>query len=383
MKLFYLLTIIMLAACSQAPLPEELQVALKAASNRQEAVNQYLTDLREANAWPLVVGDTVFYFYQGNPRSVRLTGDQFGWNPMGPQLHHLSGTDLFYLPLKTPTDAYLEYKFILNGQEWIIDPHNPNTNVGIPGEIPNSVLLMPDFESPAAATLNPNIPHGRLDTVFRDSTTYPELVEVVAYLPPGYDTTSVSYPTVYFHDGAEQITKAKAVNVLDNLIAEGRITPLIAIFTSPNDRGKQYAYDNRLDFARFFATTLVDSIDRRYRTITEAAARGVIGPSFGGHISVLTAYTYPAVFRHCGAISVSYWPHDRYLMDYVRERIHHDVNYVAVWGSFDGVDGNNQKMIDIFREEGQEMKYTVLPFGHTWKQWERANIIFLEDAFGG
>lgn len=340
-----------------------------------------LDSLAEVGQVPYIKGDTVTYLLKNPAGPVTLAGDLNGWSGRNDDLARIKGTDIWYLSKVTPPAAYLEYKYVLPTGEWIADPLNPMQSGGLPGEEPNSLLVMPDFVQPSASRYDSTILHGRLDTLVNDSLSFPLLTQLIVYTPPNYDTSQARYPTLYLHDGAAQIDKAGVPNVLDKLIANGAIEPIIAVFTEPNDRSKQYAGSNKEAFASFFATSLVDYIDARYRTRSNAQSRAVTGPSFGGHISVLIAFTYPEVFHHCGANSVSWWPAKGQLMDYVQDRLDQDVNYLAAWGSYDGVRGNNVKMTPILAEAGFSKPPIVYPLGHCWKLWEMANIAFIKDFF--
>ncbi len=69
---------------------------------------------------------------------VFLAGDMNGWSTSSHPLEKLPGSDLHVLELEVPDGARLDYKFVAEGTEWMLDPWNPRTMAG--GFGPNSEL---------------------------------------------------------------------------------------------------------------------------------------------------------------------------------------------------------------------------------------------------
>ncbi|MCI0693235.1 T9SS type A sorting domain-containing protein [candidate division KSB1 bacterium] len=57
------------------------------------------------------------------------------------RLQQLPATNFWYLGKNFEPEARLDYKFVLNGSTWILDPHHNKTVLG--GFGPNSELAMP------------------------------------------------------------------------------------------------------------------------------------------------------------------------------------------------------------------------------------------------
>ncbi|MEO0473372.1 MAG: alpha/beta hydrolase-fold protein, partial [Bacteroidota bacterium] len=262
---------------------------------------------------------------------------------------------------------------------WSLDSLNPKIHVA--GEYTNSVLMGKDYVLPTETEFDAAIAHGKLDTIPVDTNQWPLCHNLVIYTPPGYATDSLSYPAAYFHDGDNQLGIAAVPNVLDNLIAAGKIQPTIAVFLEPNDRNLDYAFDRRMAFADFVAQQLVPFVDQSFRTIDDPAQRATIGASFGGLISAIIAYQHPDVFGNCGIHSGAFWPNDDWGVDFVRERMDAPVKYAAIWGSYEGVGKNNQAIIDAFAAKDKEVLWRVLPEGHSWGLWKATTDDFLIHFF--
>lgn len=252
--------------------------------------------------FPLIEFDTLCHFlYRGTATSVTVPGDANQWSAGGFPMTRISTTNLWYRSQVFETDARLDYKFVLNGSTWILDPRNPNQVSG--GFGPNSELRMPAYIPPPEIGYYPGIPHGTLrDTLFT-SANLGNARTVRVYLPPGYEASSDSYAVILFHDGLEYVTLAKTNNVFDYLLAQNRIQPVIGVFVPPVNRTAEYAGNQMTQFTAFIVSELMPYIDGRYRTRRNPAGRAVMGASNGGNISLWIAYNHPEVFGNVGAQS--------------------------------------------------------------------------------
>lgn len=201
-------------------------------------------------------------------------------------------------------NARLDYKFVVNGSTWILDPENPNRVSG--GFGPNSELAMPEYIQPWEIKYNPGINHGSViyRTIYSMQTASNYQLQI--YLPFGYDTLK-TYPTVYFQDGGEYVSLGSAVNVIDNLIDSAKIEDVIAVFVTPNNRNDEYAGSKRNQYRLFFVNEFVPYIDSNFSTIKNPSGRLVLSDSFGANISALISYNHPDVFGNCGLHSGAFW----------------------------------------------------------------------------
>jgi len=98
----------------------------------------------------------------------------------------------------------------------------------------------PAFPDPPAgySDRRENIAHGKIDVVQYDSKSLGTKRQMRVYTPAGYTATK-KYPVLYLLHGIggndlEWIKACKADNVLDNLMAEGKITPMVVVFPNGN-----------------------------------------------------------------------------------------------------------------------------------------------------
>ena len=150
-------------------------------------------------------------------------------------------------------------------------------------------------------------------TIVQDEVVSPALggqrKPFLVYLPPSYNTPSGKtkhYPTLYLLHGApgnerDWFTGGKADQSADTLIALGKIPELILILPDGNGRpGATSEWGNSFDHRQFIETyvavDLVKYVDQKYRTIPEAAYRGIGGLSMGGFGAMNIAIHHPDLF---------------------------------------------------------------------------------------
>ena len=78
------------------------------------------------------------------------------------------------------------------------------------------------------------VPHGTVHVEFYDSKNLDTERMVYVYTPPGYETGKAKYPVLYLLHGNGQIEASwtwtgRANVILDNLIAEGKVKPMIVV----------------------------------------------------------------------------------------------------------------------------------------------------------
>ncbi len=282
------------------------------AQTKADALYQALV---AANRIPLVFGQQVVFLYKGTAESVTWRGTFTRWSD-GPGLAggRIGQTDLWIAQAEMPPASRFEYKLILNGKDWLLDPGNPN--VVASNDTQNNVLALPGFMATDYTLSRSGVPAGTLNSALVITSThlgYP--VQYWVYAPAGY-ASAKDLPAFYFTDGNDWSNpRAGAITtVFDNLIADGRVKPAIAVFVNERDPERP-DYNRREDeflahpeeYARFIAQELVPAVDKAYRTKASADSRVIVGVSYGGVIASFIAGRYPEVFNNLAALSPSMW----------------------------------------------------------------------------
>lgn len=268
------------------------RAAIADPAERTTQVNALWNSLKTAGQVPYAQGGQVAFLYRGSASSVAWPGDFNGWNPspISSRGAQLAGTDLWMLEKSFPADARLDYKIVLNGGTWLLDP--ANTLQIWSGFGPNSELRMPEYVYPQETVRRLGVPQGSLTgntTTFSTHLGYS--VNYRVYTPAGYSMQNLqNLPVVYVTDGHEYLADhlGSMVVVLDNLIADRKLQPAIAVFIDPRDPSnsannrRATEYTGNPDFASFVADELVPRVDGTYRTNAAPAGRTILGTSLGG-----------------------------------------------------------------------------------------------------
>lgn len=329
---------------------------------------------------PLVENDTTVFFIDQRPATtLSVTGDASNWDPKGVAMTRVGATNLWYCKKNFEADARVDYKFVVNGNNWMLDERNPRTCVG--GFGANSELRMPRYRESAEHQFSAVIPHGTLhDTTFQ-SNVLGNSRKVRIYTPPGYEASKDSFPVILFHDGLEYITLAQANNTIDYLIAKHRIRPIIAVFVPPVNRSPEYVGEQIQEFSEFIVHTVMAGVDASYRTRRSPDVRAVIGASNGGNISLWLGYHYPQVFGSVGAQSSNI---ARRLSEEYESGAKRNLKLYLDLGTYDIpiLIRLVRNFVPDLESQGYPFMYREYHEGHSWGNWRAHLKDALEYFFG-
>ena len=191
--------------------------------------------LAGANHVPVVFGDEVVFAYRGDADTVEWRGSFNGWSAPGLAGSRVGRTDLWIAHVQLPAASRVEYKIILDGEDWLVDPANPATAYsGLTGV--NDVVALPRLHRHRREP-------ERSGVDARDADRRP----LDRQPPPGYTSTSSTRrplrrarTTPSSTSSTERLRRRahrRAAQVLDNLIASGRIRPVLVVFTDAREPG--------------------------------------------------------------------------------------------------------------------------------------------------
>lgn len=262
-----------------------------------------------AGAFPIVdEGGAVTFVYLGPGEDVRLVGDfaiprlTTRWDPTGVAMRRVAQDgQLWVREMELPEDARVLYRVVVDG-EAMADPLNPRTLDDPIRGGPVSELAMPAYPAPVQAapiTDDEEIARGRL-VVLDEPWADPK---VTIYLPPGYAERDPDrrYPTLYTADGSGWIDFIRLPTILDRMIADGSIEPLIAVMIdAKHDRTAWYWYNPEY---LAYLERVIDAVDGRYATRPGPASRIHAGTSRGGAAALYAALERPDLFGAVATLS--------------------------------------------------------------------------------
>jgi enterochelin esterase-like enzyme len=161
-----------------------------------------------------------------------------------------------------------------------------------------------------------NIPHGELKIVEYDSKTLGTRRLMRVYTPPGYSAAR-KYPVLYLHHGlgntSTEWLRAGAPIVADNLLADGKMQPMIIVF--PQGSAGSTAADENLgirDTAGFgtpyendLLKDIIPFVESRYSVYTDRAHRAIAGMSMGGGQTLNIGLAHLDVFGWVAAVAAA------------------------------------------------------------------------------
>jgi enterochelin esterase family protein len=298
------------------------------------------------------------------------------WDPAAePTLQHIDGTDLWYGEGEYELDARLDYKFVIDGQRWELDPLNPR--IMLSGLGPNSELAMPEYETPAEVFPQPTpAPSGRLTEHTLESAALGQVRTFFVYTPASA-LIGEKPATVYIHDGGEYINLIDAPAMLDNLIAAGDIPPVVAVFIPPVQRELEYYLND--NYVRFLADELTPFMQSNYDVSPEPGKTANLGASLGGLLAVYAAATRPEVFGQAAGYSGAYSLGNDLVIDLIRREETLPLRFYLVVGTYEtaiGGDPNagnlleaNRRLARALHDRFYDYQYEEAPQGHSWGLW--------------
>jgi len=165
-----------------------------------------------------------------------------------------------------------------------------------------------------------DVAHGKLTAVRYESKTLGKSRKMNIYTPPGY-SAKTKYPVLYLLHGLNEDYRqwtewCQADNIVDNLIADGKIQPMIIVL--PNCDAKLTLTDtlkeNRSGRADGFAgygksfeedllNDIIPYIDSHYSTLSDPEHRAIAGLSMGGGQSLNIGLYHLDTFAYIGGFS--------------------------------------------------------------------------------
>jgi enterochelin esterase-like enzyme len=270
-----------------------------------------LAQAPEAVASPEVHTDRRVTFRIRAPKAAEVTffGD---WMPVGKQEKMVKGSDGVWSvtlgPL--PPSIYL-YTFTVDGLT-IADPVNPRIKLR---SRTSASMVEVSGDSPALWQVR-DVPHGAVALHWQKSKVLGgDTRWIWVYTPPGYEAEpNRRYPVLYLLHGSNDIaggwTLAGQANfILDNLIAEGKATPMIVVmpyghavpFGSP--RGEQAK--NTALFEDYLMKDVTPYVESKFRVVKDREKRAIAGLSMGGGQSIHVGFSHVDMYSAIGAFSAA------------------------------------------------------------------------------
>ena len=197
----------------------------------------------------------------------------------------------------------------LNPKRWRVDLQSEDA----PEFRGSSIVEMPDAPAQPWLAERLGVPKGAIEKHPFKSALLKNEREIAVYLPPGYSKSGKPYPVLVLFDeiaylgDAHQAALVPTPTILNNLISEGRILPVVAIFVgnAPGARSRELTCNPV--FADFLVSELMPWAHGLYHFATDPRQAVVGGSSFGGLAATCAGLNQPETFGNVLSQSGSYW----------------------------------------------------------------------------
>ena len=367
------------------------------------AVELNSPDIREDNS-------VTFRVYAPKARTVTLTGDFLP--------HHIADNNGYvtevpiWVDMKEGKDGIWEYTtgplapelysymFRIDGLPFT-DPSNQFRHRDM--TVWTNYFLISAEEGDAGYWYSVNkVPHGNVSKVWYESPTLGMSRRMSIYTPPGYETGKEKYPVLYLCHGAggdetSWLDFGRAAQIMDNMIAAGRIKPMIVVI--PNGNPVCAAAPGDWDAGLYQASMsgapkpgmepeasipeafpdIMKYVEKHYRVLKGAGNTAMCGLSMGGGHTAQTTAMYPDRFGYIGIFSGAVFKNE---IDKLAPLFARNPKlYFVACGKADPIARFSFEFADALQEKGYPHETLWTDGAHTWKNWRNYLMIFAEQLF--
>ena len=413
--LIFFLAVWVVTAQNTRPQTDVLSPRLAALASQIEkgdenAVPEFWREI-EKNGAPLVepaAEEQDFYLitflYHGSEETenVVLFIDRGLWGDItSNQLYRLGTTDIWFRTYRFRKDARFTYSLSVNdpltplqeisdaeswikrSSSWITDPLNPKKFPFYPRSL--SVVELPGAPSQPWITPKKGVPEGKVVSHKFKSNLLDNERTLWIYTPYGYDNSETKYGILILFDGSSYITWVPTSTILDNLIAEDLIPPMIAVFVNhPTQALRNQELSCSEAFTQFLVEELVPWIRNTHRVSENPALTIIGGSSNGGLGATYAAFRHPEIFGNVLSQSGAfmYNPPEENEPEWLIRQIkaspllpihfHLDCGLMEISRAETNTPSileSNRHLRDVLLEKGYKVHYQEFNGGHEYINW--------------
>ena len=376
---------------------KELQEKLEQGNHTALQEFWHVVDTKGAPIIEKIEGDLenslVTFIYRVNEEIENLVIiSPLGWtNLQESKMERLLETNLWYITYKVKNDIRLFYYFSVNDSfdtDWekrnknsLYDIFNKNWTVfeGESGEkdILRSYVVMPNAPEHFWIKERNDVPKGKIHEHEFNSKHLEKGRRVRIYTPYGYEKDNKPYGFLLLTDGNDYINMLSIVAVLNNLIADKKIPPIVTIFIDSTETRREELRCND-SFANIIVKELIPWVCDNYN-ITNKADESIIGGlSLGGLTASYLGLKHSEVFGNVLSQSGSYWyaPEDYKGECWIAKQYEAIDKLPLKFYLNVGILENKEQMIDtniklrdVLIEKGYTVDFEYFNSGHDYLSW--------------
>jgi len=193
------------------------------------------------------------------------------------------------------------------------------------------------------------------------------------YLPEGYDSRA-DHPVLFLTDGQNYLSRGRMPRILDRLISDGEIEPVIAVFVDPRDpdnletNRRTSQFFCRADYLKFYVDELIPEVEREYPVVGSRDGRTIMGLSFGGTNAACFGLLGSDTFSGIAMQSPANHPLPNLLPAY-QETPTLPLRIFLSTGTPDDNTDANRRFHSVLEGKEYDMQYVEVRQGHDWGNW--------------
>jgi enterochelin esterase family protein len=320
--------------------------------------------------------EVTFCIYAPNASEVSISGDFLqSWTPLKMAKDTIGIWSVITGPLQP--DQYT-YNFRVDGIQ-VIDPKNTLLKEGANGY--SNLFVVPGPEADYQSVKH--VPHGKVEKVWFHAEILGKVSRVHVYSPPGYEKIDEALPVLYLQHGggdndASWSTAGRANFIMDNLLAEGKIEPMLVVMPYGNPGGGFFR-DPGVDedpYYDYFFKDLVPYIEANFRVGKSPEYRAYAGLSMGGLQALNMAIFFPEKFDYVLPLSTGFFPDNLGMLEekYTDDLKNPEINelklfWIAMGGETDIAYQNGENTKALFDKYGIKYQTNSYSGGHTFITW--------------
>jgi len=269
----------------------------------------------------------VTFLWRATPqtRNVMVLGSFMTGPPTDYAMTRLAETDVWYLTLRMPSGSRFAYSLSPNDPQTFDPPRAAQRGATVQGDPLNprrwgcsqpsatrhdcqSMAELPGAPPQPWIVRNDKIPAGKVDKHKIASDLLKNERNLSVYTPPDYRANGKPYALLVLFDEGAYLSSVPTPVILDNLIAAGRIPPMVAVLiANPSQDTRNKELPPNAQFADFLATELLPWVHAHYTVTSDPKLTTVAGSSFGGIAATYAGLRHSEIFGNVLCQSGSFW----------------------------------------------------------------------------
>jgi enterochelin esterase-like enzyme len=331
----------------------------------------------------------VFLVQSADGPTPRIVSDVTGWGESPDDSHfdvtigamtRVGATDWYRLTTLVAPRSRIEYLVVYGETDYRVDPHNPR-RAWSPGGHAISEFVTPDYEPPRELADPAVSPEGRVVEATLESDALGAPRGLLVYLPPGYRDDG-DYPVAVFHSGGGIVREGQAPRVLDWMIAQREIEPIVGLFLDSYIAGDPDNHEGP-PLRSFLCEEAPKWLASRYGVSKVADDWAVLAKSYGAQDALDAALAPAQIYGGVGLLIPGRRLTPSHLEGFARKQGRR-LRIAILAGRYDQAnlataDSTRKTLADA----GHQVDFIEVPEGHnpsTWRNHFRDVLVSLFDA---